>query len=205
MGLESATFISQLDNSFPLGGDPINKGDDHIRLVKSVLQSQFPNFTAAAANATIAEMNFLVGVIGAIIDTNGGQTIADLIITNDFTTNGELILNAGYSEDEDSYSVSAGTKSLDLAVATYWRPSSAMTAVAVDFTFDNPAASGRVTSFTMELNNMAANTDATPWPLNVQWALGVEPEWTSGIDFVTFLTRDGGTTWYGFAAGLDFS
>lgn len=246
MGLETATYISELDNSFPLGGDPINKGDDHLRLLKTVLQAQFPNLTAAALNATVAEfnsiiglitefgllsgltstsaelnkldgatmstaeLNFLVGVLGAIIDTQGGQTIADLIITNalssgQMTVNGELIINSGYSEDDDSYTVGVGTKSLDLEVATYFHPTSAMTAVAVDFTFDNPAASGRVSSFTLELNNMVVNTDSTPWPGSVDWAGGLEPIWTSGIDIVTFVTRDGGTVWLGFAAGLDMS
>lgn len=42
MPLESATVISELDPSWPLAGDPTNQGDDHLRLTKSVLQSQFP-------------------------------------------------------------------------------------------------------------------------------------------------------------------
>ena len=70
MGLESATFISQLDNANPLGGDPINQGDDHIRLVKAVLQSQFPNLTAAAINATIVEFNVLAGLLASTAELN---------------------------------------------------------------------------------------------------------------------------------------
>lgn len=70
MGLESATFISQLDNANPLGGDPINQGDDHIRLVKSVLQTQFPNITAAALNATVVEFNKLVGLLASTAELN---------------------------------------------------------------------------------------------------------------------------------------
>jgi len=80
-----------------------------------------------------------------------------------------------------------------------------MTAVSYTFVFSNPAATGRVTSFTLELSNMTANTNPTPWPAGVKWIGGFEPIWTSGIDYATFFTRDGGTTWYGFAAGLDMS
>jgi len=47
MGLEAATFISQLVNSNPLSGDLQSQGDDHIRLLKSVLQLTFPNASRA--------------------------------------------------------------------------------------------------------------------------------------------------------------
>ena len=43
MGLEAATFVSQLTSSNPLAGDKKNQGDDHLRLIKSVLQATFPN------------------------------------------------------------------------------------------------------------------------------------------------------------------
>ncbi len=66
MGLESASYISQLQPLNPDGADDINQGDNHIRLVKSVLQTQFPNFTAAAVTATVAELNYVDGVTSAI-------------------------------------------------------------------------------------------------------------------------------------------
>ena len=40
MTVESATYISQLNTAFPAAGDNISEGDDHVRLVKSVLQAQ---------------------------------------------------------------------------------------------------------------------------------------------------------------------
>ena len=42
MGLEAATLISQLVNTNPVGGDSEGQGDDHLRMIKSVLQSTFP-------------------------------------------------------------------------------------------------------------------------------------------------------------------
>jgi len=118
-------------------------------------------------------------------------------------SNAELRINSGYNEDAISYTVTTGTKSIDTAIGTYFYPAAAMTATTVDFTFDNPVATGRVTSFMMELSNMAVNTDPTPWPTSVDWANGAEPSWTTGIDIVAFWTRDGGVIWHGSVVSLD--
>jgi len=41
------------------------------------------------------------------------------------------------------------------------------------------------------------------WPGSVDWPAATAPTLTtSGIDILTFMTVDGGTIWYGFAAGL---
>lgn len=67
MGLESATYIQQLVATYPLSSDPRSQGDDHLRLIKSVLKYTFPNLDAAV-NATPDEMNALVGMTGTILD-----------------------------------------------------------------------------------------------------------------------------------------
>jgi hypothetical protein len=61
MGLESATYISQLTATNPTASDPVSQGDDHLRLLKSVLQSQFTTLGAAAVTTTAAELNLLDG------------------------------------------------------------------------------------------------------------------------------------------------
>jgi hypothetical protein len=72
MALEAATFISQLVATNPVGAtDPKAQGDDHLRLIKGVLQSQFPNLGAAAITATAAEINRLVGITGPVEDLRG--------------------------------------------------------------------------------------------------------------------------------------
>ncbi len=67
MTVESATFISQLSASNPAAGDNISEGDDHIRLIKTVLQSQFPNLGAVASTATSAQLNKLGFETGSIM------------------------------------------------------------------------------------------------------------------------------------------
>ena len=47
MALANATYISSLNSSNPTSTDGLAQADDHIRLIKAVLQSTFPNINAA--------------------------------------------------------------------------------------------------------------------------------------------------------------
>src|SRR5690606_35137911 len=47
MGLETSTYIDGLVTTNPDGDDGKSQGDDHIRLIKSVLKNTFPNSTGA--------------------------------------------------------------------------------------------------------------------------------------------------------------
>lgn len=47
MGLESATFVSQLVATNPIATDKKRQGDDHMRLLKEVLQATLPNASKA--------------------------------------------------------------------------------------------------------------------------------------------------------------
>lgn len=73
MGLEVATFVAGLTATNPLAADKKNQGDDHLRLIKAVLQATFPNadkafyfddFASLSADTTLAAsyMNKLVRV-----------------------------------------------------------------------------------------------------------------------------------------------
>ena len=97
-------------------------------------------------------------------------------------------------------STGGGTQDINLAsgnVVTATVDTSANT-----FTFSNPPASGKCGSFTIILTNGGSQT--VNWPAAVDWAGGTAPTLTTaGRDVLTFTTVDGGTIWYGFAAGLD--
>lgn len=47
MSLETSTFISGLTETWPISGDTKSQGDDHLRLLKSVLKSTFPTASRA--------------------------------------------------------------------------------------------------------------------------------------------------------------
>ena len=67
MTVESASYISQLDTTLPTAADLISEGDDHLRLTKAVLKTQFPNFGTTAIAASAVEVNYCVGVTSAIL------------------------------------------------------------------------------------------------------------------------------------------
>ena len=70
MGLETGSTISSFITSNPTSSDPVNQGDDHLRLIKSVLQAQFPGSGglgyATVITATEAELNYVHGVTSNI-------------------------------------------------------------------------------------------------------------------------------------------
>ena len=53
MGLESASFISGLVDTNPSGSDSISQGDDHLRLIKKVVQDSLPDVDQAAATVIV--------------------------------------------------------------------------------------------------------------------------------------------------------
>lgn len=62
MSLESGSFIKDLVSTNPEGTDPKSQGDDHLRLIKAVLKSQFSGFTLGKPIGLSEDMiNFLGG------------------------------------------------------------------------------------------------------------------------------------------------
>lgn len=65
MPLETGTYISDLDASWPLSGDPTNRGDDHLRTIKAFILNTFPNITGAVT-VTHTEINSLLNITGNV-------------------------------------------------------------------------------------------------------------------------------------------
>jgi len=93
-----------------------------------------------------------------------------------------------------------GTQDLDIALGNV--QTATVDTSTNTFTFSNPSISGKSCSFTLILTNGGSQT--VNWPASVDWAGSTAPTLTtSGVDVLTFMTVDAGTTWYGFSAGLD--
>lgn len=66
MTVESAVYLNTLDATLPTGADTVFEGDDHIRLLKTVLQATFPYLTAPVL-VTQTEINFLSGLASNLV------------------------------------------------------------------------------------------------------------------------------------------
>jgi hypothetical protein len=80
MGLESGSYISDLNSSNPAVKDPKTEGDDHLRLIKAVLKATFPNVTGAIT-PTQTELNYVDGVTSAIQTQLDGKQSLDPELT----------------------------------------------------------------------------------------------------------------------------
>ena len=108
MALETATYISQLTATNPTASDPVSQGDDHLRLIKSVLQSQFTTLGAAAVTTTAAELNLLDGKT-AVGDASGPGSSTDNAVARFDGTGGKTLQNSSMTIDDNGDVIVGGT------------------------------------------------------------------------------------------------
>ena len=124
------------------------------------------------------------------IDNNGSGNALRADGGNIELTNGQYI-------EEYNATGTSGAITIDLDTGNSFATNMAG---AVTYTFTNPAASGRVSSFTLNVTN---NGSAITWPASVDWPAGTAPTLSASgaTDVFVFFTYNAGTTWYGFTAG----
>jgi hypothetical protein len=130
------------------------------------------------------------------------ETLASTTLAGELACADNLVTRAtlkDYAIEGSAVGNTGATRTLDLSVANFF---SATLDQACTFTFSNPPASGDFGTFVLELTNGGAF--AITYPASVDFVGGVAPTLTaSGVDQLVFTTRDGGTTYFGFVAGLD--
>lgn len=136
------------------------------------------------------------GVLGETAATGTGNVV---LATSASLTTPQL---TGWSETVGTPSITSGTLTIDLSTATVFKVTNS--ANITTFTISN-AVSARSNTFTLIL---AANGSAftQSWG-SIKWAGGIAPTLTTTnakVDIITFVSPDGGTTWYGFVGGQSF-
>jgi hypothetical protein len=101
MGLEAATYINELVPTNPVGAtDPKAQGDDHLRLIKQVLQNTFPNINGVV-NATDEQLNLVAGAFAGLANPTAlaGPTPVNGVATTAMRSDGAPAINqtANYS------------------------------------------------------------------------------------------------------------
>jgi hypothetical protein len=137
---------------------------------------------------------------GALVFATGptitGMTLAGAVTGADQTVS--AINLKDYGEITNALGNVTGATSIDL---TDGNSVTATVTGAVTWTFSNPTASDEMCGFSLKLVN--GGSAAQTWPASVDWPSATAPTLTaSGTDVLVFFTVDGGTTWYGFVAGL---
>lgn len=154
--------------------------------------------------STTAELNKLDGFTGAVADLNRtdvtteGTTEASKVVTAD--SNGVVTFDNGKIEESTAVTSSSNAATINLRDGDNFTHTLSEN---VTYTFSNPAASGKVSAFTLKVIQDSSARTIT-WPSSVDWAAATAPTITAtsgGVDVFVFTTYDGGTTYYGFTAG----
>jgi hypothetical protein len=97
MGLESANYVSDLNISNPTGSDLQAEGDNHIRLLKSVLKATFPDASSPIYTNKVAAVlagNLTVGVshASAFIPVNASAAARTVTLPTDRVNGFEVVI-----------------------------------------------------------------------------------------------------------------
>lgn len=163
-----------------------------INLTSNTLVATSAQLAAALTDET--------GTGVAVFGTN--PTLTGVTLAGEAACADNLVTRAtlkDYAVEGDAIGSTGATRTFDMAVANFF---SATLDQACTFTFSNPPASGDFGVFVLELTNGGAF--AITYPASVDFPGGVAPTLTAaGVDQLAFTTRDGGTTFFAFVAGLD--
>jgi len=98
MPLETGTKVPDLNNAWPLGSDPKNQGDDHLRLIKTCLQGSFPSLGSGQYTGTAAELD----QVNTNLSAFNGRTVRDVVPTEgDYSLDllGDVSINSPSQND----------------------------------------------------------------------------------------------------------
>ncbi len=127
-----------------------------------------------------------------------GLTQASGIVTSD--ANGVVSFDNGTIEEVTTVTSSSNAATINLRDGNLFEHDLTEN---VTYTFSNPAAAGRASSFVLKVIQDSSARTIT-WPGSVDWVAATAPTLTAtnnGVDVFVFFTIDGGTTYYGFVAG----
>ena len=188
-------------------------GDQVLNIASHDLVDGGLKLAGTLVTSSAAEINKLDGLGASTteLDYNDITTLGTVQTSKTVTADASGIVNHAdyvvqrpnfkdYAETHQAIgSIGGGTQDIDLTSGNVVRGT--VDTGTTTFTFSNPRASANSGSFTLILTNGGSQT--VNWPGSVDWAAATAPTLTtSGVDVLTFTTIDGGTIWYGFAAGL---
>jgi len=160
------------------------------------------NNLSDVASAATALTNLGVTATAAEVNYNDISTLglsqASKVVTAD--ANGVITLDNGFSEEYAAVTSSSNAVSINLRTANNF---SHTLTENTTISFANPAASGKVSAFTLKVIQ-ASSAKSITWHSSIKWAGDTAPTLSTGngeVDVFCGYTVDGGTNYYMFTAG----
>jgi hypothetical protein len=207
--------------NFVSAGNPLADGSIDVSDINGLtVTSEEVNILDGATLST-AELNFVDGVTSAIqtqlnakaATDDIGVTIqpydadtAKLDVAQTFTDNQTVSAEFKATSYNETYVAVTSTTNATTVDCEAGNTFSHTLTENTTFTFSNPPATGTGYTMTIEIvQDAGASGYIVTWPTSVDFPAATAPTLTataSAVDVFVFTTRDGGTNWYGFTAGL---
>lgn len=168
MSVETALYPSQLNTAWPLASDMVSEGDDHIRLLKTVDVTTWPNIAGVVAASHI-ELNYVVGVTSPLQgQINGKGSVSGQTWTGAHVFSGSIAVPT----------LAQGTSTTGAASTAF---------VQNEWATRLPNYTGPITASTAELNRMVGVTSGVQSQINTKGAIGGQV-WTGTHAFPSTTT-----------------
>ena len=207
--------------NFVSAGNPFADGDIDVSDINDLTATAAELNILDGATVTAAELNHVSGVTSAVqTQLNAKAATADIGVTiqaydadtakldviQTFTANQTVTAEFKANSYNESYTAVTSTSNATTVNCETGNTFSHTLTENTTFTFSNPPASGTAYTMTIEIiQDAGASGYTVTWPASVDFPAATAPTLTataSAVDIFVFTTRDGGTTWYGFTAGL---
>ena len=159
------------------------------------------NGNAAPSWQSVSALPSQTGNSGKYLTTDGTNASWTTVSS---TLSGIVAFAAGYNEPISAVSATAST-TIDCSLGNNFDIS--LSASITSLSFINVPANRRLYPCTLILIQDAIGGRTVSWPASFKWSGKVAPTLTStagGIDIITMVTYDGGTTWLATVAGQNF-
>ena len=179
--------------------DIVGTGDIAAGAVTANQLANAAVITAKLNDGAVTQTKLATGAVGAAQLQDG----IPINMLDQLLTRPQL---KAFSEARLAPASAAGTLTLDLGTANVFEVTLSENITALVFTNAPPA--GSAGELTLILKQDAVGGRTLAWPGSVRWPGGVPPAITSvanAVDIHSFVTTNGGATWFGFPGGQDFN
>ena len=190
---ETASKATQLTNTRTIWGQNFNGTANITGGISNVTSIEFNGLATSATNGGLIDFHYAGSTsdyTSRIIENASGQISINSVLFKSGLVTCNQAFGAVVAVSASAIDVSTGSCFTKTITAN------------TTFTFTG-VASGKCATFTLILTNGGSKT--ITWP-TVNWSVGTPPTLTaSGKDVLTFITADGGTSWYGVVSSIEAS
>jgi len=208
---DGSSNITITTTGLTLDGTAVTATGAELNTLSGISASTAELNTLQGITASTTELNYVDGVTSSIQTQLDGK-LTDFSLesyTGDVDIDGELVVTS-YNETFIAVTSSSNATTIDCEAGNVF---SHTLSENTTFTFSNPPASGTAYGFSLKIvQDASASGYTVTWPSSVDWPSADAPaslgaprltSTASAVDQFVFYTHDGGTTWYGFTAGLN--